>query len=264
MKLYTYKGKNLEEIEEVEDAFSFLTFPDGQRHFRLEKEVEGKEVLVVTRIADADELFDLLMVNDVLTWNHNKVNLQISYLLGARMDRRIDKNQPFTLKIVTDILNEADFESITIIDPHSEVSVGLLRAEADLPQEALDSVLEDYPEDDTVIIAPDAGATKRVETLIHGRYTIIQGLKHRDMQTGNLSGFSVANPEAVKDKVCLIVDDICDGGGTFIGLAKVLRDAGATKVNLFVTHGIFSKGLPLEGIDDVRTTDSFYREEEWS
>lgn len=57
--------------------------------------------------------------------------------------------------------------------------------------------------------------------------------------------------------IALIVDDICDGGGTFVGLAKELRAAGATRVYLYVTHGIFSKRLPLEGIDHVYTTDSF-------
>ena len=62
----------------------------------------------------------------------------------------------------------------------------------------------------------------------------------------------------------LIVDDICDGGATFVGLAKELRAAGAKKVYLYVTHGIFSKGLPLEGIDKVFTTDSYFNPESCS
>jgi ribose-phosphate pyrophosphokinase len=56
---------------------------------------------------------------------------------------------------------------------------------------------------------------------------------------------------------CLIVDDICDGGATFVALARKLREAGAIEVSLFVTHGIFSKGKDLEGIDNIYTTGSF-------
>jgi ribose-phosphate pyrophosphokinase len=57
----------------------------------------------------------------------------------------------------------------------------------------------------------------------------------------------------------LIVDDLCDGGGTFTAHASVLLAAGATAVDLYVTHGIFSKGLPLDHIDRVFTTDSYRR-----
>ena len=58
----------------------------------------------------------------------------------------------------------------------------------------------------------------------------------------------------------LIVDDLCDAGGTFIGSAQVLRDAGARSVSLYVTHGVFSKGvenLLNNGIDAIYTTTSF-------
>ncbi|CCJ77069.1 Ribose-phosphate pyrophosphokinase [Cronobacter muytjensii 530] len=64
----------------------------------------------------------------------------------------------------------------------------------------------------------------------------------------------------VKDKAVLIVDDLCDAGGTFIGSAQVLRDAGARSVSLYVTHGVFSKGvenLLNNGIDQLYTTTSF-------
>ena len=68
----------------------------------------------------------------------------------------------------------------------------------------------------------------------------------------------MADATRVRDKVCLILDDICDGGGTFTGLSHVLRGTyGARAVDLFVTHGIFSKGLPLDGIRAVHTTDSY-------
>jgi ribose-phosphate pyrophosphokinase len=60
-------------------------------------------------------------------------------------------------------------------------------------------------------------------------------------------------------QTCFIVDDICDGGGTFAGTAKVLREKGAGKVNLIVSHGIFSRGPVIESIDTIYTTDSYKR-----
>ena len=85
----------------------------------------------------------------------------------------------------------------------------------------------------------------------------IRCTKERDSETGKLSHFTIVNPADVNGMVCLIIDDICDGGRTFEGIATLLREAGATGVDLFVTHGIFSRGGKLAGIDRVYTTDSY-------
>ena len=81
-------------------------------------------------------------------------------------------------------------------------------------------------------------------------------IKKRDSETGALSGFAVESGD-VRDAVCLVVDDICDGGGTFSGIAAVLREAGARSVSLAVTHGVFSRGIELAGIDTTYCTDSY-------
>ncbi len=88
-------------------------------------------------------------------------------------------------------------------------------------------------------------------------FTIVECTKERDSASGRLFKPEVLQPELVKGKRCLIVDDICDGGATFVALARRLREAGAIEVSLFVTHGIFSKGKDLEGIDNIYTTGSF-------
>jgi ribose-phosphate pyrophosphokinase len=78
------------------------------------------------------------------------------------------------------------------------------------------------------------------------------------VKTGKLSGFKVFADD-LKGKTCVIVDDICDGGGTFLGLAKELKDKSCGKLILIVTHGIFSKGLEklTEVFDEVFSTNSF-------
>jgi ribose-phosphate pyrophosphokinase len=86
----------------------------------------------------------------------------------------------------------------------------------------------------------------------------VQCLKTRDTKTGALSGFSIADPLIVKGRNVVIIDDICDGGGTFIGLAQVLLEAGAQSLRLGVTHGLFTKGLaPLHAVfSQIHTLDT--------
>lgn len=241
-------------------GYTPFIFPDGQRHITLEGDVTFSEVVITASLCSADDLFDLLLVNDILCHNHNGVHLQVEYLLGGRMDRRINDRQPNTLAVVASIINAAEFKSVRILDPHSEVALDIIAymEPAMYAMTEFLTALNDFRVEDTVIIQPDKGAETRVGRMTRGLgFMVTSCSKERDEVTGKLSGFKVNNPGDVYGKRCLIVDDICDGGGTFIGLAKVLRAAGATSVNLFVTHGIFSKGRDLEGIDKVYSTDSF-------
>lgn len=242
--------KILDKNGEVEATF--FTFPDGQRHVTLSREAETR-VEIITRICNETDLFDLLLVRDVL--GERRVDLTIRYLLGARMDRQIDSLQPFTLRVVLGVLSNAMFDFITVLHPHSNVVEGF--AEATYPYDAMKEALAGHD----VVVAPDAGSTEWIYNVLDSlEYSgaIVVGEKHRDSQTGKLSGFGlVSSPELVKDQDVLIMDDICDGGGTFTGLAKVLLDAGANNVDLYVTHGIFSKGHPLEGIRNIYTTTSY-------
>ncbi len=81
-------------------------------------------------------------------------------------------------------------------------------------------------------------------------------MKERDVKTGALTNFKTAAND-LSNQTCFIVDDICDGGGTFAGTAKMLMEEGAAKVVLIVTHGIFSKGSEIEFVDEIYTTDSY-------
>jgi ribose-phosphate pyrophosphokinase len=114
------------------------------------------------------------------------------------------------------------------------------------------------------VLAPDAGASKAVEQFAHQHgYPFIQALKTRDTETGELHGFRITNPsEDVEGKNILILDDICDGGGTFEGIADELDKMGARSVALAVTHGIFSRGFFI-GMDRIYTTNSYRNAEDF-
>jgi ribose-phosphate pyrophosphokinase len=249
MRIYTKAG---------DLAFKTFTFPDGQPHFRLETyEREFNEVTVETALKSPCDLFTLLLAAGVLRSNgYASINLDIRYLLGARMDRAIGPLEPFTLDTVARLINGAGFTRVRILDAHSEVTTRLIRNSVNvLPKAVVDQVLTTLGDVDVVI--PDKGATLRVMELAGTRSWVHQCYKTRDPQTGALNSFQVPG-EGLKGRDLLIIDDICDGGGTFVGLAKLLKKAEAKSVNLFVTHGIFSKGLEaLEGIDKIFTTDSY-------
>ena len=108
-------------------------------------------------------------------------------------------------------------------------------------------------------VAPDAGAAKEVQQLaILMNKEFIQGHKTRDTRTGALSGFGYSG--SVEGKNLLIIDDICDGGGTFIGLAEALRATETPEdISLYVTHGMFTKGYDglLKCFSTIYTTNTY-------
>lgn len=256
MKIYTTAGPL---------AFSTFTFPDGQPHFKLESyDIDFRSVTIEAKIASPADLLTILLANDVLR-NHGyeTVNLDIRYLMGARMDRAIDTLQPYTLQTVSRLVNGAGFSRVRMLDVHSDVATRLIRnSENVLPVRVVDSVMSvAFWGHSTTIVTPDKGAVDRVNKIVSSIWcggSRVTCEKKRDMATGKLSGFTVLDKSSVLDN-CLIIDDICDGGGTFVGLASELRAAGAKKVSLYVTHGIFSKGPDalLGGIDRIYTTDSY-------
>lgn len=252
MRIYTPAG-NL--------AFKTFNFPDGQPHFVLETIDDSgfHDVTIETAIKSSQDLFQVLLVAGVLRNNgYSEINLDIRYLMGARMDRAISNCEPFTLQLIARMVNSAGFSRVRILDAHSDVATRLIRNSVNvLPFAVVEQVLTttNHP----VVVCPDKGARDRVRKLYPG--IILECSKTRDMATGTLTGFKIDGPfqnftSGRGGTEVLIIDDICDGGGTFIGLSKILREAGAKKVYLYITHNVQNKDH-LEGIDRIFTTDSF-------
>lgn len=163
--------------------------------------------------------------------------LVLPYIPGARQDRANPTGDVgFMLKTVSRLINAYEFESVLVADAHSPVAGQLIDNLIEYPLETIYSHLyKGYGG----VIAPDKGAQERGEVAasVLGR-PLVYGRKVRDVSTGRLSGFEV---DVVPGTHYIVVDDICDGGGTFLGLGEKIREQGAY-ADLFVTHGIFSKG----------------------
>lgn len=247
--------------------YKTLIFPDGQPHIVLDLDknaVYTEGVLITARITNPTDLFTVLLVKDILDMhNIERIDLTISYLMAARMDRQMTKGEPFSLRIVARLLNQAGFRQIMIFDPHSDVSTALILRSKTMSNEAfvkrcLEHFYQNQERDDYALISPDAGALKKIYKVAQfvDAPSVIECSKIRDVKTGHLSGFHT-NMADFQGKTCFIVDDICDGGGTFVGLAALLKQRNAGKIVLIVSHGIFSKGFDLAGIEAIYTTDSF-------
>lgn len=164
--------------------------------------------------------------------------LEIHYLPYGRQDKEVSNISTFALHPFAEILNLLKFGRVIIHDPHSAEALKLInRSEAVYPTRMLEVAKFSTWAD--VVCYPDEGAREKY-TKIYG-YDYVHGEKTRDQLSGEITGYKFHGD--VVGKKILIVDDIADGGKTFIFLANELKKAGATEISLFVTHGLFTKGL---------------------
>ncbi len=167
--------------------------------------------------------------------------------------------EPLSVKVYADILNAMNLNKVTVFDAHSEVTPALVNNCEVIPNHKFIAEVLKTIGNNVKLISPDGGALKKIYKVSEflGGIDVVECSKSRDVKTGKLSGFKVYNDD-LQGSDCLIVDDICDGGGTFIGLAKELKKKNAGKLFLAVSHGIFNKGFEdLKCFDGIFTTDSF-------
>lgn len=243
-------------------AFEQFTFAGGEPHINITDDLSGVEEVTVThRIRSFNDFGLLLLAIDALKrMKVAKINVFIPYFPAARQDRVMVSGEPLSVKVYADILNCQQLNRVTVYDPHSEVTPALLNnCEVIDNFDFIQSVIKKLAKD-TVLISPDGGALKKIYKVAEHlqNYDVVEGSKIRDVKTRKLSGFKVYADD-LQGRDCLVVDDICDGGGTFLGLAKELKAKNAGKLYLAVSHGIFSKGVKvlLEQYDDVFCTNSF-------
>jgi ribose-phosphate pyrophosphokinase len=168
------------------------------------------------------------------------MHLELPYLPYGRQDKAVSNEATFGLHSFIRVLRLCAFDRITVMDPHSQVVVDTLpHCRAIYPHAQVTAAIHDTQS--TAIAYPDAGAVKKYTAIYQTDCRIISGRKVRNQQTGVLTDTAIKGDPA--DQTVLIVDDICDGGRTFVALADALYAGGAQAVHLFVTHGLFSKGI---------------------
>jgi len=240
--------------------FVAFTFSGGEPHLKITTNLDAIfEVTITHRINSFNDMGFLLLAVDALRRSGVKeINLVIPYFPAARQDRVMVTGEALSVKVYADLINNLQLKQVTIFDAHSEVAIALLdNCNALNNHKFIQKVVAQIGA--VKLISPDGGALKKiykVAAALDGM-EVVEGSKSRDVKTGKLSGFKVYVDD-LEGADCLVVDDICDGGGTFLGLAAELKKKNAGKLYLAVSHGIFNKGLKdlSQYFDLIFTTDS--------
>lgn len=233
-----------------------FTFPAGESH--VTASVAVKDVKVKAWLRSSDDIMDMLLTCNALKEHGCVVGcLEIPYIPYGRQDRICNYGESYSIKVMADLINSIGAPEVISLDPHSLVTGALINNFKEVKQARLTKYVQvevDY------ICAPDSGAIKKAfETATLRKTPLILANKVRNLQTGEITKTEILTDVVYYDKKVLIVDDLCDGGRTFLELAKVLKREGVKRIYLYVTHGIFSKGLEVfDGlIDHIWTTDSY-------
>lgn len=260
-------------LNNVEMHLNRKRFPDMATGIEIVGQVPARvEVATIDARFDGvaspnDMLFDIAQAVDVVRSINSAaiIRLFIPYLPYARQDRRMTKHDAFSLKVFGNLLNSLKINTIMCFDAHSDVAAGIIDNLIVIGQERIMGISEvshALTVNDPLIVAPDMGAVKKIHKVVSAmniKYEPVIMDKERDPATGKIGNHKVINYPHVEGCHCLIIDDICDGGRTFISAAAELKHKGAATVSLYVTHGIFSQGIDAllgGGIDKVFTTDS--------
>jgi ribose-phosphate pyrophosphokinase len=210
---------------------------------------------------DDGDLIQLLFVKKRLDQEGVVCRLVVNYMPYSRMDRKIDGDL-FTLRYVCEFVNSLNFEEVYVIEPHSSKTIEMLdRSTAIYPAlDWLPNIMEGLCfRDSDRIVFPDKGAAARYENAGYADSCIFD--KTRNPQTGRIEDMVLRQGDVPLGAKCIIVDDLCSAGGTFLWAGQILKEIGASEVYLLVTHcepRIFSGKLLEEDspIDKVFTSRS--------
>ncbi len=241
-------------------------FPDGTILLKenIAKDFsEARSATITWLFENNEELVTLIYLTKHLNSHGIKnIHLRMPYIPNARQDRVKNDEDVFTLKYFAEIINFLNFTSVSVLDPHSNVSEALFNnIIVETPKKYIEMAISKVKNEseNLIMFYPDEGAMKRYSKMIDKPYAF--GMKKRNWENGEICGLDIlGQAELVKGGNVLIIDDISSRGGTFYLSAKRLKELGANKIYLYVTHcentifdGEVIKGKEIEKVFTVKT-----------
>lgn len=229
-------------------------FADGEILVEPEQTVRGRKVYVVQSTCNpvTERLMELLVSIDALKRaSAAEINCIIPYYGYARQDRKACPRQPITAKLVANLLEAAGADRVITIDLHATQIQGFFNIPTDdltaIPMIAQYFRNKNIPAEDLVVVSPDHGGTtraRRMGELLGAPLAIIDKRRPRPnvCEANNVIG-------DVAGKHCIVVDDICDTGGSLVAGCELLKEKGAKDIYAAITHGVFS-GNAAERIEN--------------
>lgn len=260
-------------------TYDVIKYPAGELQVRFKKEAleslnSAGRVTVRARIQSAEKLMEIMLLAGAIQGSlpdvyspedEIPVNLHIPYLPYSRADRRFTDGDCHGLSTFASLIRRAGFHEIRTLDAHNASAAAMFIPQISniYPSSLHSFAVMDFKgsDDQITVLFPDEGAAKRYR--LDGQQ-VLNCTKRRNKERGTFDGFTVPAPDNFANRKVLIVDDICDGGGTFLGIVNKLKTDYPVwfkdvEFGLCVTHGIFSKGLDelQRHFVQIYTTNSF-------
>ena len=221
-------------------------FNDGEIFVEVFENVRGEDMFIVQPTSNPanDNLMELLIIADALRRSSAaRITAVIPYFGYARQDRRSKARTPITAKLVSNMIVEAGIERVLTLDLHATQIQGFFDIPVDnlyaSPIYALDAMHNFRGKmDQVMVVSPDVGGVARARDLAQRINAPLSIVDKRRGKPGEVAEMTVIGD--VKDKVCVIVDDIVDTAGTLCKAAEVLMENGAKEVHSYITHGVLS------------------------
>jgi ribose-phosphate pyrophosphokinase len=249
---------------------SIRRFSDMEVFVEIEENVRGEDVFLIqsTSYPANDNLMELLVAMDALRrGSARRITAVIPYYGYARQDRKSGPRTPISAKLVANLVTVAGADRVLTLDLHA----GQIQGFFDIPTDNLFAapvfirdILDRHDGSELTIVSPDVGGVIRARAIakpLDGDLAIIDKRRERAgvSEVMNIVG-------EVKGRRCILVDDIVDSAGTLCNAAVALKEAGATSVSAYVTHGVLSGGAvarvtasPLEELvitDSIQATEA--------
>ena len=223
---------------------SIRKFADGEIYVEINENIRGNSIFIIQSISSPanDNLMELFLCIDALKRSSAKnITAVIPYFGYARQDRKVVPRTSISAKLVSNLITKSGADRVVTVDLHA----GQIQGFFDIPVDNLFAtpifarhVKKKIKSKKIICVAPDVGGTERARAL--GKLLNV-GLAIVDKRRPKPGQSQVMNVIGdVKDKTCIIVDDIIDSGGTIINSAKALKERGAKEVYVYITHGVLS------------------------
>ncbi|MCF3972192.1 ribose-phosphate pyrophosphokinase [Paracoccus salsus] len=221
-------------------------FNDQEIFVEVFENVRGEDMYIIQPTSNPanDNLMELLIMTDALKRSSAaRITAVIPYFGYARQDRRAKARTPISAKLVANLLTQAGVDRVLTMDLHAVQIQGFFDIPVDnlyaAPVFALDAQHHFRGRmDDLMVVSPDVGGVARARELAARIGAPLSIVDKRREKAGEIAEMTVIGE--VADKVCIIVDDICDTAGTLVKAAQLLIDQGAKEVHAYITHGVLS------------------------
>jgi ribose-phosphate pyrophosphokinase len=225
---------------------SVRRFSDMEVFVEIQENVRGEDVFVIqsTSYPANDNLMELLVCLDALRrGSARRVTAVMPYFGYARQDRKSGPRTPISAKLVANLITEAGADRVLTMDLHA----GQIQGFFDIPVDNLygsivfvEDIKQRFNGENLVIVSPDVGGVVRARAIAKPLNAELAIIDKRRERAGVSEVMNIIGD--VKDRTCILVDDIVDSAGTLCNAAAALMEAGATSVSAYVTHGVLSGG----------------------